>query len=312
MTDNSSQKRTKLIVDPTIEYYCSPVTKSTGFTKLHRLCLIDPIHDTDRTDVDLGKIQKYLRKHDNINCRNTAGWTPLMLAVRNGWTRVVRLLLGLGADAKLVNNKKWSALEMCAAATNSTSNTDILKLLLQYDINQTNKDNALQKACRNIGKSSTMETVELLYAAGANPANGGFEWAIRRFNIDLVKLFMFPKTIEMGEYLQLFIKIFSKYHSEYLKKIVGIFDIILDNCANVSLNILLEEFVKCHDALSLFAYTVYKRQYEDCLLKFFNLIMAQISPNTLKDIIDKIPAKYMNRVIHIYHTKYIQEPFVQL
>ena len=72
-------------IDINKEYYISPITKDTGLHILHKLCLFPE------------KLKEYIFKDDakkvDINCKTTLGWTPLIIACRNGVTESVKLLL---------------------------------------------------------------------------------------------------------------------------------------------------------------------------------------------------------------------------
>src|SRR5580700_4757194 len=112
-------------IDPNKEYWCSPLTKSKGFTKLMKLVLMG--------DRYLDEIKKELLINlSTINIKNDKEWTALMISARN---------------------------------TNTKSSNTIIKLLLENKANINDKDNfsctSLMMASRNSNTKSSNETVKL-------------------------------------------------------------------------------------------------------------------------------------------------------
>jgi len=159
----------------TIEYPCSSITKSSGFTPLMHAVM----------DKDLNQVKELIKnsKEDNfskegksLDSKNTEGWTALMLACRNSnvgnkeiGLEIVKVLLKGGADPNLKNNKGWTALMHASRNSNTDSSIETVELLLspkggKADPNLKNNDGntALMFASRYSNKESSIETVELL------------------------------------------------------------------------------------------------------------------------------------------------------
>lgn len=66
------------------------------------------------------------QRNVNVNARNVAGQTPLILAARAGHQEVVRLLLLAGADRKIVDSRGWTA-ETWATKTHHDDTANLLR-----------------------------------------------------------------------------------------------------------------------------------------------------------------------------------------
>jgi len=71
------------------------------------------------------KIEKLIKKGADVNAKNKAGVTALMLAAVNGHTDIVKLLLDKGADVNVKDKDGKTALMYAA----DRGHTDIVKLL---------------------------------------------------------------------------------------------------------------------------------------------------------------------------------------
>lgn len=131
-------------LNPNTAYYCSPYTKSTGFTRLMRLIVRDPdvdIYDSVCTN-HLECIRRYIVLHpEEVNERNTKMWTPLMLAVRNGLTDVVNLLIEHGAKLDRACDSGQTALHLATRYACELSNIEIIRALIKAGANTTLKNN---------------------------------------------------------------------------------------------------------------------------------------------------------------------------
>lgn len=79
-----------------------------------------------------------LRANCNIEHKNLNGETALLLAVKFGYTKIVKELIEHGADINVLNNHKYSPLLVAI----SIKNRDITRLLIYYgaDVNLTTND----------------------------------------------------------------------------------------------------------------------------------------------------------------------------
>lgn len=154
-------------------YPCSKLTKSSGFTHLHKCVMKTHLYPELNEYIDL-----YLQMNpDKINEVNTKGWTALMLAARNSTTfstiETVRILLKYQADPNLANKTKRTALILSSRYSNCDSSDETVKLLLENkaDVNFKDKNgyDALYYSCYHANSSSSIKTVELLLQNGANP-----------------------------------------------------------------------------------------------------------------------------------------------
>ena len=165
--------------DPSIEYHCSPFTKSTGWTYLGYLVMgggnseniekIDEYIKLKNTNKIRKKKLKKLKKNDQnkytnkmyeiINETNAIGWTPLMISCRNSSPQQTQKEI----------NKKEEDNENCKIIGSSD---EIVKILLRYGADVNLKDNegwtALMLAALYSNTDSNVSTVKLLLDAGAD------------------------------------------------------------------------------------------------------------------------------------------------
>ena len=125
------------IPNPNIEYKCFSNITSKGFKYIHKLVL-----STRKNPDAINILRKYLNSHpENINVKNTDGWTPLMLACCNSNTNsteeTVQLLLehpNIYVNTKI--NIGWTSLIVACHYCTEES----IKLLLEHpkiDVNAT-------------------------------------------------------------------------------------------------------------------------------------------------------------------------------
>ena len=122
--------------DPNIEYPCSQYTNSKGFTKLMKLVMM-----TGKNPDIIIDIKNMIKHNKNmIDIKNEKGWTALMIAARNSNTvsniETVKILIDAGADLNLKNNRQSTAL-MLANDYIGDSSEETIKLLIETgaDIN---------------------------------------------------------------------------------------------------------------------------------------------------------------------------------
>lgn len=130
-------------------YECSPITLSTGFTKLMFYIIKKQYNNA----------KKELKKYPEcIDIKNDKGWTALMIACRNSniyGECFVKLLLDNGADVNLYDN---------------------------------NGRTALMKSVRNMEKDSTENTIYLLLNNGADINVIDYDgWSILMISIKYIK-----------------------------------------------------------------------------------------------------------------------------
>ncbi|XP_007504257.1 ankyrin repeat domain-containing protein 7-like isoform X2 [Monodelphis domestica] len=104
------------------------VVDTTSNTALHYAAL------GDNTTIAV----KLLEHHADIEAKNQTGYTPLILAVRKHNEAMVDVLLKNGADVNACDNSKRTAL-MIALST-STKPTNIINLILEYDVDLSCQD----------------------------------------------------------------------------------------------------------------------------------------------------------------------------
>jgi len=151
-------------------YDCSPITKCSRFTKLHYLLRYQQKTKQECADYEF-ELTKELT--NDINSRNENQWTPLMLAARNGYVKMVRRLLSAGADPNLQEILGWTALLLAASVSKTDSSNEIVQLLLEHGANPNLQNkmgtSALSFAIKSLNKESTIETVKLLLEYKADP-----------------------------------------------------------------------------------------------------------------------------------------------
>jgi len=164
-------------INPEKTYYCSEVSRSTGFTLLMKYMLLD------KDIVLMNNIKKYILTLtiEEINKQNTEGWSALNIACRNSEKycnyEIIKLLLDNKADINMKNNDGWTALIVSSRYSSTDSNTKTVKLLLDYkaDLNIKNNNGwtALLVSSRYSSADSNIETIKLLldYKADINIKN---------------------------------------------------------------------------------------------------------------------------------------------
>lgn len=64
---------------------------------------------------DVAQVKRYLKEGGAVDKRDGDGWTPCMMAVREGHLEVARLLLRAAANVDATESDKWTALHVAAA-----------------------------------------------------------------------------------------------------------------------------------------------------------------------------------------------------
>ncbi|XP_074031136.1 nuclear factor NF-kappa-B p105 subunit [Leptinotarsa decemlineata] len=90
-----------------------------------------------------GAITKELLKKHTIDAENYLGWTPLMMACRNGHLSTVQLLLKLSADASKKNKYGYSVFHISISSGKMEIVSLILKHLLEGGISRRSMQNIL-------------------------------------------------------------------------------------------------------------------------------------------------------------------------
>lgn len=149
-------------IDPSYEYDCSLLRKSKGFTPLMWLA-----KNANICSNFLTLAKKILEQHpEEINKCNEIGWTPLMLAARNASTtsniEMVKLLLEYGADANIQNKDGWTALMLSASHSKTDSSIECVRLLLDHDADANIQDNNGWTALNFANSYGSQETANLL------------------------------------------------------------------------------------------------------------------------------------------------------
>src|SRR5271166_1652009 len=129
------------IPDPNKEYQCSIYSKSTGFTLLMKLVM------QARKEGVMDYLKSYISTltKEELDKKNTYGWTALMLAARNSNkysnVDVLQMLLENGANPNLQNNNGFTALIMASSHSNTDSNIETVKILFENGANPNLQDN---------------------------------------------------------------------------------------------------------------------------------------------------------------------------
>jgi ankyrin repeat protein len=151
---------------------------------------------------DLAKVKKLLAQGANVNAARkflgpTHRQTPLYEAVRNGHTKVVGLLLGLGANVNTIDSKGWTPLFLAAMS----GYVEIVCLLIGKGANVNAVDNSGEPSLFWAIRNGHTEVVRLLVEKGAkvNVANkDGYTllfWAVdwaayESIDIEIVRLLL--------------------------------------------------------------------------------------------------------------------------
>lgn len=113
---------------------------------------------TEYENEDYSQVKFLLKKGVDINAVHTQdGFTPLIIAIRNGHQRIVSLLLRAGVDCNCVDSNGYTPLHYAAR----DGNDNIADLLLKHGATHTNSDGTtpLTLACQN----GHIRIVESLY-----------------------------------------------------------------------------------------------------------------------------------------------------
>ena len=106
---------------------------------------------------DLQSVKDFLSKHkvdlNQVTRSVMVGVSPLMVACKNGYLEIAKLLLQEGADVNFENNLHHSALVKAAEG----GSVEVVKLLLEHGASKGNKS-ALTVAC----EQGRIEVVEVL------------------------------------------------------------------------------------------------------------------------------------------------------
>src|SRR5271166_4467869 len=129
------------IPDLNKEYQCSRYTNSTGFTLLMKLVM------RARKKGVMDYLKSYISTltKEELDKKNTHGWTALMLAARNSNeysnVDVLQMLLKNGANPNLQSNNGFTALMRASINSNTDSNIETVKILLENGANPNLQDN---------------------------------------------------------------------------------------------------------------------------------------------------------------------------
>lgn len=194
-----------LEVNPQNQYFCSPLTKCKGFTKLMMIVtmikqhpeLIDEIKNHEK-DVDrqneLGwtalmilcrnldtwgsqdALDEILKLKPNLNLQNTKGITALKIAcsyINQGTTVLtIKKLLENGADPNIEDNDGNLPLHVCFYNTDEESNKQIVELLVTHNskinyIKNISGLTPLMVACSQLDVVQ-IDTIKFMISKGAN------------------------------------------------------------------------------------------------------------------------------------------------
>ena len=111
----------------------------------------------------LEEIKLLLQKGANANIQNNLGWTPLMLAAKNGQTEIAKILIAAGAN---VNWEKdgWSVIIIGA----SNGDSEFVKTLIAAGANVDVKSSFGWTAIMSAAGNADPEVLQIIIAAGAN------------------------------------------------------------------------------------------------------------------------------------------------
>ena len=118
--------------DFNLELECSEFIKSKGNDLIHFLV------KNSRKEIYFNLLKEYLDVYpDKINIQNEIGWTPLMIASINSNTtsnfETVKYLLEQGADLNIKDKYGWTALKLASRYSNTTSTFKTVECLLKYN-----------------------------------------------------------------------------------------------------------------------------------------------------------------------------------
>ena len=116
-------------------------------------------------DIDAAKL--LIANGSLVDVKNDGGITPLLRCVYSGLISLVEYLLKIGADVNAQNNNGETALHYLGLVGRASNHYDIVKLLLDYDININIKDKTSKTAIHNACQSANVGIARLLIKNGA-------------------------------------------------------------------------------------------------------------------------------------------------
>lgn len=153
--------------DPDVEYYCSELYQSSGFTPLMKYVLMVRQHPEV-----IPLIEKIVTDIDIVNKQNNRGWTALMIACTNYLTYsnglVIKMLIDAGANTNIENAYGTTALTIASY----DRNIEVVKILIDAGANLNITDvqsaTALMLAVKFSASDDNIETLKMLISAGAD------------------------------------------------------------------------------------------------------------------------------------------------
>jgi len=116
-----------------IEFKNKDIVKNSSFTDKEEGEKPSSIEKFEKSDLlyavmagDIEKVKKIIASGIDINCKDTSGNTPLILAASYGHDKILELLIAKGTDLYMKNNSSTNALGFATYK----GNTNIVKLLL--------------------------------------------------------------------------------------------------------------------------------------------------------------------------------------
>ncbi|CAH0555234.1 unnamed protein product [Brassicogethes aeneus] len=137
------------------------MTELTDTTSKNKVEIID---DDKNTKLHYGcvlgnkeRVLKELEKCLKVDIENYLGWTPLMMACRNGHLEIVKLLLDKKADATKKNKFGINVFTICVAS----ENLELIRLMLQHLLNGGVSKLSLQKIFSPLSMAVLFSNVEI-------------------------------------------------------------------------------------------------------------------------------------------------------
>ena len=132
-----------------------------GNTQLHLLCAVCELPNKVVAEV------KNLLTHPEVlaqlNRQNNKGYSPLHLAVKAGNVALATLLLSFGADIKMRDRKRRTALHWAVTHTNNSADPTLLDTLLSDEHIEVNAiDNASRTALHVAGRLQSLPAITAL------------------------------------------------------------------------------------------------------------------------------------------------------
>jgi len=161
------------IPDINTEYYCSPTTRSTGFSLLMKLVLM-----ANKQPTAIPIIENLIKDPTELNRVNNIGWSALIIACRNSGTYsnnyVVQILVNAGSDVNAEDHQGYTALMLASIS----STVETIKMLINAgaDVNHTNnyQKSALHIVIRNsmaydyFSTDQIVKIIKYFVSAGVN------------------------------------------------------------------------------------------------------------------------------------------------